>query len=226
MQTLIEKFKTWKRNFDRRNEEYYIKSFQQMDEGKKFFWNWAAFFLGPIWCAYRKMYSTAIAFILLPIFFTTIGVFGVGGSSISQVYYRVYTILMFVLAGSANRTYYDILKKKIQKGYHLIDGFSPITPVFLIFGVSVVGSEILFLPVAIFFGIDYYVKREYFQHHKISSKDLVVNEENIRRYLDSNKKANPKYKIASWIVMFMILIEVALTYEEILEQYRSILIHS
>ena len=39
----------------RRNVSYYARRFAPMRSGKVLSWNWAAFFLGPLWLSYRKM---------------------------------------------------------------------------------------------------------------------------------------------------------------------------
>ena len=42
------------------NKEYYLTKWQRAEEGsRKYSWNWAAFFLGIGWMAYRKMYKNA-----------------------------------------------------------------------------------------------------------------------------------------------------------------------
>ncbi|GAB6072901.1 hypothetical protein JCM14244_12780 [Venenivibrio stagnispumantis] len=52
-----------------KNADYYISKWEVMEAtGSKISWNWAAFFFGMLWFAYRKMYSIAImimAFLIL-----------------------------------------------------------------------------------------------------------------------------------------------------------------
>lgn len=43
------------RQLVRKNEDYYARHFAPLRSGKVISWNWAAFFLGPLWLAYRKM---------------------------------------------------------------------------------------------------------------------------------------------------------------------------
>ncbi|MGL6058630.1 MAG: DUF2628 domain-containing protein [Culicoidibacterales bacterium] len=70
--------------FIQKNQAYYLPKFCL--RGGKLSWNWSAFFLGPFWLAYRKMYALAALWLLI-IMGTTI--FGA-----------------FVLALVANRLYY------------------------------------------------------------------------------------------------------------------------
>ena len=52
------------------NTPYYVDKFNHMKlQGKLTSWNWAAFFFGPIWMIYRKMYlyggiGAGVAFVL------------------------------------------------------------------------------------------------------------------------------------------------------------------
>ncbi len=46
--------------------DYYIPRFRQISgKGKNTHWNWAAFFFGPLWLLYRKMYSAGALLIFL-----------------------------------------------------------------------------------------------------------------------------------------------------------------
>jgi hypothetical protein len=55
-----------RRTFVGANYDYYAKSWKRLEQEKRgVFWNWAAFFLGLGWMAYRKMYSYAWIFIAI-----------------------------------------------------------------------------------------------------------------------------------------------------------------
>lgn len=49
----------------RKNEEYYARRFARLRGGRVLSWNWAAFLLGPIWLAYRKMTLWALVSLFL-----------------------------------------------------------------------------------------------------------------------------------------------------------------
>ena len=49
-------------------QEFYVPKFSQMKQlNKKMTWNWPAFFIGPVWLFYRKMYNYGLALMLLNI---------------------------------------------------------------------------------------------------------------------------------------------------------------
>lgn len=49
----------------RSSSKRYIPLFKKIEGGKKFTFNWAAFFFGPLWYFFRRIYSYGIVFILL-----------------------------------------------------------------------------------------------------------------------------------------------------------------
>ena len=49
----------------RQNETYYARKFAPLRTGRVISWNWAAFFFGPLWMAYRKMKAPALINIFL-----------------------------------------------------------------------------------------------------------------------------------------------------------------
>lgn len=71
-------------NYIQKNQAYYLSKF--CSRGGKIGWNWAAFFLGPLWLAYRKMYAQAALWIFVLMFTSVFG--------------------LFLLALLANRLYY------------------------------------------------------------------------------------------------------------------------
>lgn len=53
-------------DFIQKNPEYYIPKFEQIQEyNKSTSWNWASFFLGPLWLLYRKMYVYGFGLMIL-----------------------------------------------------------------------------------------------------------------------------------------------------------------
>ncbi|MGL4623394.1 MAG: DUF2628 domain-containing protein [Culicoidibacterales bacterium] len=71
-------------NYIQKNQNYYLPKFCL--RGGKVSWNWAAFFLGPLWLVYRKMYAQAALWFLILMITSIFGA--------------------FILALCANRLYY------------------------------------------------------------------------------------------------------------------------
>ncbi|MGL6009421.1 MAG: DUF2628 domain-containing protein [Culicoidibacterales bacterium] len=71
-------------NFVQKNQVYYVPKFCL--RGGKVSWNWSAFFLGPLWLIYRKMYALAALWVFILLMTSVFGA--------------------FVLALMANRLYY------------------------------------------------------------------------------------------------------------------------
>ena len=49
----------------RRSSRRYVPLFKKMEDGRKVSFNWGAFFFGPLWYFFRRIYSVGIVFILL-----------------------------------------------------------------------------------------------------------------------------------------------------------------
>lgn len=65
-----------------KSENYYVKKFKKIESGKKISLNWAAFFGGSFWFAYRGMYLYGVLFFILKsIYFAVI--FGIGADIFS-----------------------------------------------------------------------------------------------------------------------------------------------
>ncbi len=55
------------------NQAYYMPTFEQFEKnGKKIKWNWAAFFLTPLWLLYRKCYLTGFLMLVFSILQNTV----------------------------------------------------------------------------------------------------------------------------------------------------------
>nr|WP_269752205.1 DUF2628 domain-containing protein [Leptospira ainazelensis] len=103
------------REFIGNQADFYFKKWERMRKNssamKIYSWNWASVFFGPVWYAYRKMYSIAIIYyglilgasiILTYVFEKDLPHSAFGGG-----------ILVFGLMG--NYTYLDFISKKTQK---------------------------------------------------------------------------------------------------------------
>ena len=232
MQRLIDRYKAWRHDFDKRNEEYYREAFRKLDKGIDS-WNWGSFFMGWAWAAYRKAYALSLKIILVLVLLGILeGVILFANSDISNIWSRTIAMLianqliyMCFMGYFGNRLYYNSLKKKIPLGYHVSDNFYPIAPVFLFLGVNsflagLAGTA--FISLFIFYRIDRSAKLKYIQEHGFSKEDLIVNEENIRRYLNSSKEASFKHKIASWFIAFIVSIVTITSYEGLIGTYIKV----
>ena len=58
-----------------KNTDYYVSCFQKLKwSGKRTSWNWPAFFAGPWWMVYRKLYGWAAGYVLLNLLLAPEGV--------------------------------------------------------------------------------------------------------------------------------------------------------
>lgn len=92
------------------NVEYYCQKFSEMrSNNKKTSWNWAAFFLAPYWCFYRKLYGIGVGVMGGAFILSLMGVFGsiliLGGYVIFGVY--------------ANYLYMQHIQKQMELGCSL-----------------------------------------------------------------------------------------------------------
>lgn len=88
----------------RSNVNKFIPKFMVMDKtGKKTSWNWAAFFLGPYWLAFRKLWKHAIIAVviisIIPLMFV---------SDITDYYKEVYSAASEFLMSDSLKTEADI----------------------------------------------------------------------------------------------------------------------
>lgn len=89
-----------------KNADYYIEKWDKADNQARFAgWNWAAFFLGVFWLAYRKMYRYMFIFILLSIL---VGSLPIGGSAYTPLFW------MILLGLFGNTLYYKHTKQKVS----------------------------------------------------------------------------------------------------------------
>lgn len=109
----------------KRNSAYYQDVFHKINEGKVFTWNWAAFFFGYIWFAYRKMYAVSFLICLTYTIFLTCIFFSVflnvEDTFSGDVTYIVVVILIKLFYGLfGNKLYYNHIQYKIKDNYGLL----------------------------------------------------------------------------------------------------------
>lgn len=233
MQRLIQKYEGWKCNFNKRNEEYYIEAFRKLDEGIDS-WNWAGFFLGCSFLAYRKAYWSALLITTIEIvlaFFVTIAL--IVFSDINDIWWSTIAILVcFDLFSRCfvgyfgNRIYYRSLKKKVRSGYHVTSNFYPVASTFIFVGIfENLSSDVVFLNfilIPLFWFFDYASKYVYFRTHTVSEEDITLTEKNICNYLGFNKPEGSKQKVISYISMVALLVFSIINYEGLIYMYTSI----
>ncbi len=103
-----------------KNFEYYELNWSKYENEKfKTGWNWAAMILGPVWLAYRKMYSEAVILIIIA---NLLGLI----SSIFSLYSvsRIILILISITLGIWGDYYYYLKVEKKVKKMVLLDSSS------------------------------------------------------------------------------------------------------
>jgi len=190
-------------------EEYYVKAFKRLDETGKHTWNLAAFFFGLGWMLYRKMYLYGflyyIAYGILQAYtlgITASVVYG-GSSNVSilendypTLYWFVigcFSLLVSVFTGYfGNAMYYSAVKKKIRKGYHLLDKYCPTSI-----------PSILCWPVICFAD---WISRKL--QLKVRGKNKA-NEETVRAYLNPDKEIHWVVRVANVIACLAVIAVIA-----------------
>lgn len=103
-------------NFVGKNKGYYQRKWAGVnDPSSSVSWNWAAFFLGPFWLGYRKMYRHIFIwfglFLLLDLFDVLIG----NTYEVSSINYIVSFVLYLLVGMFGNALYYRHAKKQVEK---------------------------------------------------------------------------------------------------------------
>ncbi len=101
-------------------QQYYLKQFEKIDNGR-FSFNWSAAFFGSCWFLYRKLYVEAFILLILRIGF----VFEIQPKLSENIGQLSSCLIELLIAVLANRLYYSSIKSKIQQGYHLCIGYKP-----------------------------------------------------------------------------------------------------
>lgn len=188
-------------------EAYYIKAFERLNKTGKHTWNWAAFLFGHGWMLYRKMYLYSFLFVI----FCAVSIsLSVGLSpwiayllSIKSELNRKVLLSCFGILGwflpnvllgyFGNAVYYKAIKKRIRKGYYLLDKYCP-TSVPSILGGPVFGTIVCFAD---------WIARKCQLKTDVESE---VNEETVRAYLNPNKEIHIAVKIANVLACVFFLI--------------------
>lgn len=105
------------REFVGRNADYYLPQWQ--DDGAHTRFNIAAFFLGPLWMLYRRMYLVAATFIGIVALETVVSqwvAMSMGFAETPTWYDRAMTFLYAAVNGAlGNRIYYWHAKRKLAR---------------------------------------------------------------------------------------------------------------
>jgi hypothetical protein len=172
--------------------DYYEKVFDRLEKTRKHTWNWAAFFWGFSWMGYRKIYLPCVAFSFIYAIFAYGALVGasilfVKTMSISWGLLALFLILFLGkrigLGYFGNALYYWSVKKRIRKGYHLLEKHRPTSIM------SIISPLIMWIADAI--------------SHEMQSGKLVgdeANAETIHAYLDPNKKNHWAVKTGNVLV--------------------------
>ena len=96
-----------------KNSHYYLKQFELLENDRKKYkvsWNWAAFFAGPLWALYRKMYVWCLVIFILN---KLLGTLGGDASLLFNILILIVPNMVFALY--ANVLYRNHLCVKISK---------------------------------------------------------------------------------------------------------------
>ena len=174
---------------------YYERAFEDLEKFKVNTWNWAAFFFGLSWMLYRKMYLYVIlcacAFTLVMSAFEVMGI--TEHSMVSFIELLLACSFHIYLGGLGNSLYYDVVKAKIRKGYHLLDKYCPTSL-----------SSILFFEGFVFIWIAEVISRS-MQLKKYYECEVTT--ETIRAYLEPSKEI-PFITLMANIVAFGITVNI------------------
>ena len=184
-------------------QDYYVKAFKNLDEGKNT-WNWAACFGGIFWMLFKKMYLYAFLFCvvngLIIVGSLALGPKGVLPFAVIGIYFLV-TQIIYGFFGNA--LFYRIVKKKIAKGYHLLNKYHHESMSIVIISLSTYG--IFGLLMSSFYSFsDWLARKIYFGNHELGNTE--INEKNIRLYLsDSSKEHTTGIIVKMLAVVFFIV---------------------
>ena len=180
-------FKNWRE----RNIKYYERNFKLLEKGQHAQFNWAAFFLGNAWFAYRKMYGCALLFSLIDFYFYLIIDRLQTEGLRTYEFFTTFAVLAFeiTIANFANHIYYKNIKYKVKNGFNELEKYCPTS---FSLGLLVFTFNTLLSPEKECMGIatimilllavtDYSVNRFYSVDRE---KELDVSTQNIREYLN------------------------------------------
>lgn len=187
---MLEKLKNKLKNKLKSNTEYYKRNFQALENGKRAEFNWAAFILGIMWLAYRKMY---LWFFLLPVFFILlltplvfIFIESLPSDLLTVICIAVGLAINIAFGFFANAIYYRAVKSKIKKGYHKLEEFSPTAFILSLMLVLWSGFFIIQTFIITLFAIaDHYANP--FRKNK-KKETFEINADSINQYLEHSKE--------------------------------------
>ncbi len=169
-----------------RNSAYYLNVFKKLDEGHDC-WNWAAFCFQGMWMFYRKMYLYGLFSVVIDftVFFSVMSTLSLSSAvGLSFVFRLAYKCLYGYFG---NRIYYSVVKERIADGYHLMNQYKSTSKSLAIL--------FLFLPSIYFYYLADILANDAFFKNR-SRKNIIVNEENIVKYLSQDKTNHIPGKIA------------------------------
>ena len=189
--------------------EYYKMAFKRLEKEGKHTWNWAAFFFGYVWALYRKMYlysflAVILYYFLMKICSIVLIPLTTSGSVIGlELCNFLLAIILGIIWGRyGNALYYNVVKKRIKKGDHLLDKYRP-TSFWGIWG----SFPYIFMPIG-----DYLARRKFFKTHKLKNNSVTA--ETINAYLNPKKENNWCSRsaiIISWLTGFFFMVSTSWT---------------
>jgi hypothetical protein len=93
------------------NTPYYLPRFRKISRNNgKVSWNWAAFFFGPFWLLYRKMYSLGVIVLVLQLLQSVVNTVALKAMNLSftdnMTYNDMYAIVLTALEKPENRYFF------------------------------------------------------------------------------------------------------------------------
>ena len=182
--------------------QYYEKAFERLEKENKHTWNWAACLFSGGWLLYRKMYLYTFIYLLINAICSLL-LLGKDFKSLGMTEIIICMLLqMFIMCGFGyfgNRIYYHAVKKRISKGYHLLERYKPTSVLSAVFSLS-----------AVFICFADFVSRKLQLKH-IVEKDTNINIDSIRAYLNPSRKNHWAVNIVN-VICFLLLIILVFRY--------------
>lgn len=183
--------------FVSRNNLYYLNAFEKLESGKGNTWNWAAFFFQEQWMFYRKMYLYGFVTLFFDLLLMSLQWNVVTSGFNPATYFFIVFCFRTALGYFANNLYYQVVKDRIEGGYHLMPAYKATSKsLTLLFP---------FLPsIYIYYFADTLANIKYFREHKRSS--IKIDRENTLKYLCQDKYNHLQGKIAIFVSIFAVLL--------------------
>ena len=201
-------------NWRERNIKYYEKNFKLLEKGQRAQFNWASFFFGPAWFAYRKMYMWAFIFQLIS--FCSVLILDQLRIEIDGLEFKLIDVcvslgLWIVVGNFANHMYYKNVQHKIKSGYNELEKYCSTSfvlglAVFIFYGLSDIDNftgSIGLIITLLFAVTDYAVNRF---HSVDREKEPDVSAQNIHKYLRKNGSNHFWGRVLTVITCFIAII--------------------